>query len=430
MKDNSGNQVTPNQPSRARICIVTSGHLSTCPRMVKAADALHEAGYAVRVVSANYIAWAREADQRLRESRRWAWSVFDYEKTRARFNHFKTGVRFKLAQQWARTRGPEQSPLALADRAFSRAYPELLRLVLREPVDFIYGGTSGGLPVAFAAARKLDVPFALDLEDFHSAEQDDNPDSRLAHALITRIETLALRQAVFLSAGSQAIADEYASRYSVRPFAMNNVFSLPRHAPDFSLSPTGELRFVWLSQTVGKGRGLEDAVEAIGLAGINANLTLRGSVVAGYLDGLRKFARKVAPKLKLVHFPPSPKADVVDLCRGHDIGLALEQAHVLNRALCLCNKPFTYMLAGLALVFTDTPGQRPLALDLGPGALLYKVGDHKELAEGLKRWADDNDLLAKAKSSSWQAAQRRWHWEHPAERGALLQAFENAFKQD
>lgn len=413
-----------------RICIVTAGHLSTCPRMVKAADALHEAGYVVRVVSANYLAWAREADQCLRESRRWAWSVFDYEKSRARFNYFKTGVRFKIAQKLAQTRGAGRVSFPLAARAFSRAHPELLRLVCREPVDFIYGGTSGGLPVAFAAAQKLGVPFALDLEDFHSAEQDDDSKSQLSHALIARIELVALQPATFLTAGSQAIADEYASRYCVRPFAINNVFSLPRQAPDFSPSPAGELRFVWLSQTVGKGRGLEDAVEAIGLAGINAGLTLRGSAVAGYLDGLRDFAGKVAPKLKIVHFPPSPKADVVDLCCGHDIGLALEQAHVLNRALCLCNKPFTYMLAGLALVFTDTPGQRPLALDLGPGALLYRVGDHKELAAGLKRWADHKDLLAKAKASAWQAARRRWHWEHPAEQGALLQAFENAFKRN
>ena len=34
----------------ARICVVTAGHLSTSPRMLKAADALHAAGYHVRVV--------------------------------------------------------------------------------------------------------------------------------------------------------------------------------------------------------------------------------------------------------------------------------------------------------------------------------------------------------------------------------------------
>ena len=36
---------------RARITVVTSGHLSTCPRMLKSADALAEAGYNVHVVA-------------------------------------------------------------------------------------------------------------------------------------------------------------------------------------------------------------------------------------------------------------------------------------------------------------------------------------------------------------------------------------------
>ena len=113
--------------------------------MLKVADALHEAGCHVRVVSANYIAWAREADEHLRGKRTWVWNVFDYERSRSRFNHLRTAVRFRIAQRLARTRGPEKVSFPLIARAFSRAYPELLQLVLRERVDFIYGGTSGGL---------------------------------------------------------------------------------------------------------------------------------------------------------------------------------------------------------------------------------------------------------------------------------------------
>ncbi|MSU58681.1 MAG: hypothetical protein EXS35_10980 [Pedosphaera sp.] len=405
-----------------RICVVTAGHLSTCPRMLKAADTLQEAGYRVRVVSANYVPWAREADAYLRQSRSWAWSVFDYEKSRASFNHFKTGLRYHLARKLARVLGPERTGLALAARAYSRAHPELFRLAVSEPADFIYGGTGVGISVAAAAARRLGVPFALDLEDYHSAEQDESAEARLAHSLVSNIERRTLRDAAFLTAGSEAIAAEYRRRYGVAVFPLNNVFPLPARAPDFSMSPAGELRFVWLSQTVGGGRGLEEAVEAIGLADIAARLTLRGTAAAGYLESFREFAKRAAPRLQVEHFPPSPSADVVDLCRGNDIGLALEQAHVLNRALCLCNKPFTYLLAGLAVVFTDTPGQRPLAEDLGGGALFYKIGEARQLAAGLKAWADDPEALLKARRAAWDGARRRWHWEHPAERGALLAA--------
>jgi len=390
--------------------------------MVKAADALHEAGYDVRVVSANYIPWAREADAHLRQTRSWKWSVFDYEESRSRFNNFKTGLRYHLSRRVAQVLGPGKTRLGLAARAYSRAHPELLRLVVREPADFIYGGTGVGIAVAEAAGRRLGVPFALDLEDYHSAEQDESSEARLAHSLVSNIERRILRTAAFLSAGSEAIAAEYQRRYGVSVFPLNNVFPLPAREPDFSLSPQGQLRFVWLSQTVGRGRGLEEAIAAIGLAGITARLTLRGLPATGYVESLKDFARQVAPRLTIEQFPPSPSKDVVDLCRGNDIGLALEQAHVLNRALCLCNKPFTYLLAGLAVVFTDTPGQRPLAADLGAGALTYKIGEPPKLAAGLKAWAADKAALLRAKRSAWEAARRRWHWEHPAERGALLEA--------
>jgi glycosyltransferase involved in cell wall biosynthesis len=104
------------------------------------------------------------------------------------------------------------------------------------------------------------------------------------------------------------------------------------------------------------------------------------------------------------------------------VGLAVEQTTPLNRALCLTNKIFTYLLAGLAVVVTDTPGQGPLGRELADAAILYKPGDVATLATGLRRWAKDKNELRKAKLASWQAACRRWHWEHPQEKGALLAA--------
>jgi transketolase C-terminal domain/subunit len=43
-----------------RVTILTAGHVSTTPRMVKAADTLHEVGYTVRVVSAEHVDWAMD----------------------------------------------------------------------------------------------------------------------------------------------------------------------------------------------------------------------------------------------------------------------------------------------------------------------------------------------------------------------------------
>ena len=62
--------------------------------------------------------------------------------------------------------------------------------------------------------------------------------------------------------------------------------------------------------------------------------------------------------------------------------------------------------------------------DLGAGAVCYRPGDVATLAGGLARWFDDPDALRAAGEASWAAARRRWHWRHPAERGALVAAVE------
>jgi len=52
---------------------------------------------------------------------------------------------------------------------------------------------------------------------------------------------------------------------------------------------------------------------------------------------------------------------MVECARGHDIGLALEVPSVANKQIWHSNKGFIlYMLAGLAILFSDTEGQRVL----------------------------------------------------------------------
>src|SRR5262245_27539204 len=104
----------------ARICIVTAGHLSTSPRMPKAADALAACGHRVRVVSTRHIGWATEADADVRRSRggAWDWSIVGYDRAAARATYLRSGLRQRLARAAARGLGPTRCPLPVAARAF------------------------------------------------------------------------------------------------------------------------------------------------------------------------------------------------------------------------------------------------------------------------------------------------------------------------
>ncbi|HWB10163.1 MAG TPA: hypothetical protein VG826_13115 [Pirellulales bacterium] len=394
--------------------------------MLKAADALDLAGYDVRVVSSLSAGWATQADDDARRRRTWRWAAVDSRRHAAPRTYFISGLRFHGARRLARLFGTGRLPLSLAARGYARLHDELVAAIVSEPCDLIYAGQTGALAAAAVAGRRMGVPYALDLEDFHSAEAADEPANRLAMDLAARIEREILPGAEFLTAGSAAIANAYEGTYGRRPIPINNAFPLPPRAPDIRVSPGAGLKLYWFSQTIGTGRGLEDVVRAMGLARLPGELHLRGSSNAAYADALRQLARAEAPRLELVIHAPGPPDSMVDACRDYDLGLALEQDRVFNRTICLTNKAFTYMLAGLALVFTDTPGQRPLIDDLGAHALVYRPGDIATLAAGLKSWADDPPRLLQAKQAAWAAAERRWHWEHPQERGALLDAVASA----
>lgn len=409
--------------SSPRVTVMTAGHLSTSPRMLKAADALAAAGYRVRVISARHLPWAVGADREVRRLREtaWTWTTVDYERDADALARVRTGLRLRGAKLAARTLGPSRCPVGLAAAAWSRAHRELVRAAMREPVDLLYGGGAALAAVA-EAGRKMRVAYAIDLEDFHGAEQVDSPAATLSHALAQRIERDVLPGALFLTASSPGIAAAYAERYGVSPIVVHNTFPLPSKAPDLRPHPERRLRLYWFSQTIGPGRGLEDVVSAMALAAVPGELHLRGLAIAEYVERLRRLAAQGAPRLLIVPHAPAPPDTMVGLCADHDVGLSLERGPVLNKLLCLSNKALTYVLGGLAVVLTDTPGQRPLAQDLGEGSLLYAPGDVASLAAGLRRWADDARLLERARTASWRAAQRRWHWGHPDESGALIRA--------
>jgi glycosyltransferase involved in cell wall biosynthesis len=391
--------------------------------MLKAADALAAVCYRVRVISARHLPWAVGADRearRLRETA-WTWATVDYERDADPFARVRTGLRLRGAKLAARAFGPSRCPVGLAAAAWSRAHRELVRAAMREPVDLLYGGGAALAAVA-EAGRRMGVAYAIDLEDFHGAEQVDSPAAALSHALAQRIERHVLPTAVFLTASSPGIAAAYADRYGVRPIVVHNTFPLPSKPPDLHPHPERRLRLYWFSQTIGPGRGLEDVVSAMALADLPGELHLRGLAIAEYVESLRRLAARGAPLLEIVTHEPAPPDAMVDLCADYDVGLSLERGPVLNKLLCLSNKALTYILGGLAVVLTDTPGQRPLAQDLGEGSLLYTPGDVVSLAAGLRRWADDTRLLERARTASWRAAQRRWHWEHSDESGALIRA--------
>ena len=407
--------------SGKRICVLTTGHLATSPRMTKAADAFAEAGARVHIISTSSTPWAVAADRDIvrRRPGAWTWDVVDYRARPATKTYLLSGVRQRSAKRLAALVGPGRVPLRIAGFARERVFPEIVRKASRIGADLVYGGGAGLAAAAFAGSE-LGVPFGVDLEDFHTGDQVDAAEGRLVQSLSGRIERDVLPRAAFRTAGSEDIAQAYRQLYGVDVISINNTYRLPQPLRVEEIA--GPLRLYWFSQTIGPGRGLEDAIAALGVSGIVAELHLQGQAVAGYGETLLHLAGRVAPNTAVVLHPPAMSDDMVSECARYDVGLAIETDAVLNRRLCLTNKALAYVAAGLAVALTDTPGQRRLAADLGKGGFVYQAGDVRRLAEQLRSWSNDRSSLQQAKAASLAASRTRWHWDHPMEKGRLIAA--------
>lgn len=392
--------------------------------MVKVADSLAAAGHEVRVVSAGFTAWARRADERLVSTRPWRWSMVEHSREHAPVTHVKTGVRRHLARAIAQRNGSAPSWWATT-RALSRVHDELVARGLGGPCDFVYGGSLGGIAVAAEIAERRGVPFAVDLEDLHTAESV-APDAPLQHSLAHRVLDRVIPRARFITTSSECIAERYAEQFGRRPVVLHNVFPLPPKPPVLT-AHDGPLRLYWFSQTIAAERGIEDMIAAVFAAGIPAEVTLRGRPVVDFMADLDRRIRRHASRreppaagLTLRVEEPADPDQMIELAAAHDVGFASEREPVENRQLCLTNKVFTYLAAGVAIAMGETRAQRQLAAQLGEAAFLYRPGEIEPLAGWLRQLSADRRALHRARAAAWQQAVARWNWHDPAEEGQLL----------
>jgi hypothetical protein len=118
---------------------------------------------------------------------------------------------------------------------------------------------------------------------------------------------------------------------------------------------------------------------------------------------------------------------MIRLAASYDLGLSLETDVTENRRMCLTNKAFTYLLAGVPVLMSDTAAQRALAPSLGNAARLVSLADPGAIAATLDELGD-SQRLAEAKATAWRLGRERYNWD--VEKKVLLQSVAAAFEGD
>jgi glycosyltransferase involved in cell wall biosynthesis len=179
----------------------------------------------------------------------------------------------------------------------------------------------------------------------------------------------------------------------------------------------------WFSQTLGHGRGLEDLIAALPLLKHDVEVHLRGQPVIGFENWL---AHRVADgwRGRIVVHGLVPNRELLSRITEHDIGFAGETPLIRNKDLTVSNKILYYLLGGLAVVASETAGQREVAAQAPGGVFLYPSGDASALAARLDALLGSAETLRQAKAAALAAAEETFCWERQEK--ALLESIKRA----
>ncbi len=405
-----------------RFCLIGSSHPCYNPRLVREADTLVKAGHDVRVVAPAFSPALTALDERLMASRRWRLEHVDLCPSTGWSKYRSVFIRGR--RKLAELGFPVIPLIRVADYASMPALPAMIRLACAEPADWFIAHTQLSLPVAAAAARRQQAFLGFDCEDLLAELGYESPE------VIHQIEREYIPLCRYVTVPSEAIANrlrefypgaDYHVLYNVFPLKLAETLQLPSTRPS-----SRDLKCHWFSQSIGPGRGIEDAIEAIRILGSGVRLYLRGHFVAGYEDVIRERVRRCTVTDLVEFLPLIDHDDLIASLADFDVGLALEQPGNGNTSRTVSNKLFSYLLAGLAVAASDTEGQREVMARLPAAGFLYAAGNPRELAEGLRHWMDDPGALKAAKRAAWQAGRETYCWDVAEEK--FLRLFDAAQK--
>ena len=410
---------------RRSVCIVSPGNLASSPRLLKEADALHGAGYDVTAVVCNYTEALRRFDDEIVADVPWK-VIRARRPVGERVVSMAAGrlARFILAC------GATVSP-ALAARANPGPVSTLRRAAFDVPADLYIAHYIPGLAAAASVARHHGAMLGFDAEDFHSGEGTGGPAEDFRVRMIETVERAILPSCAYVTAAAPLIAAVYAERYGLAPTTVLNVFPLGMAAavpqPAAARGGPAHLRAYWFSQTIGLDRGLQAFLQAMSRAKSRITLDIRGGNRWGHGDRLMTLARELGIADRVALLPVAPPEQMVALAAPYDIGLSLETDVSENRRLCLTNKIFTYLLAGIPVAMSDTPAQRALAPELGAAATVVSLSDPAGMADALDRLGGSPAALGEARAVALRLGRERYNWD--VEKDFLLGAVDRAFAE-
>jgi glycosyltransferase involved in cell wall biosynthesis len=392
------------------ICILTQSHLCRNPRVVKEANTLAEAGFNVTILTTFTYADLLEEDLKLIDT------------SKIKFKGIINMIPGQ-ASKWYRLK--QRLVRRLAGEAIGRFgweniltlgydYRKNLKAAIRENAN-LYTCHQEMSTVIGCKLIKRGFKVAFDFEDWYSHDLLPEANKTRPIKLLEKYEKFALKNSVLNYTTSESMAAGFAAFAGVEPHkVLHNVFPFAeRDLLDGQFKDRTDLSrpsMHWYSQTIGPGRGLEFLVKSLDKVNTPVQLHLRGNCSEDFKTELTL----IFPAEKghqLFFHSLVPHKELLSRIAEHDIGLATEEYRPDSRNLTITNKILQYLLGGIAVIASDTAGQKEVAAVVPDAVFLFKNYNSDDLSSKINALIGDKATLEKAKKSALAIATSKYCWE-------------------
>lgn len=395
---------------KKHICILTQSHLCRNPRVVKEAKALNEAGYKVTILTTFALEKLLNEDKTLIDTHEIEYKgiINLIPRQASAWSNFKHKLVKRLAEELVERLGLQTI------HATGYGYCKNLRGAKAEHADLYICHEEIS---TIMGCKLLEAGFkvAFDFEDWYSHAFSGDSGNRRPARLFEKYEKYALKHGLLCYTTSQSLSSALASfAGSEKPRVLNNVFPLAeRISNDHLKKDKGDRKTFsihWYSQTIGPDRGLEIVAKALALVTVPVELHLRGLLTGNYKE-VFEAAFPYDKGHKLIFHDLVPHLELTSRIMEHDVGLAADLYEPVNRNLTITNKIMQYILAGIAVIASDTEGQKEVAIKAPDSVFLYSQNKPEQLAKQIRLLASDPEKLRIAGESALRVSEEYFCWD-------------------
>ncbi len=302
-------------------------------------------------------------------------------------------------------------PLRLIKSAQKLVYTTLH--LIRMPADIYHAHDDNALAACYIAARWHRKPLVFDAHEFPLIALKDR---RWLRMLLTSLFTQMVRSCAGVITVSSPIAQEICNLYHVQHVSL--IRNLPVYqAPSKNdrlqqfLGLNSNVRIALYQGNIDPKRGLDKLIHAAKFLDRDIVIVMMGKGVGVTPSQLNSLiiCEGVSDRVKIL--PPVPYAELLDWTASADIGLnVLPPDYSFSIRMCLPNKFFEYLMAGLPVLSSQLPAVAEVINTYDVGCIVPSL-EPEDIGAAINAMLANHIALARMRYSALNAVRQDLYWE-------------------